>query len=191
MQLKSGMRLVEVRTLPSEAQLHIIVEVPESHYHTASQPVMASRLLRLLPGLKRHQCENPDELPFDAEIFATETGHLLEHMILEFQSKVYPSERFSGETTWETASIGSGRGIRFDVRVTYVDQVVAQAAAVLAIRVIEAINGRIMDHISVEEEVRRLQMIALCTVRLPVVSPPNAASLVAVAAALAPFALTI
>lgn len=77
-----------------------------NYISTESLPNTYSILQRFLPSILDSKCFNEENLTFDEEVRATEVGHLFEHIILEYLTKLklfYDNEdiSFSGTTTWD------------------------------------------------------------------------------------------
>lgn len=77
-----------------------------NYVSTESLPNTYSTLQRFLPSILDSKCFNEENLTFDEEVRATEVGHLFEHILLEYLTKLklfYDNEdiSFSGTTSWD------------------------------------------------------------------------------------------
>lgn len=77
-----------------------------NYVSTQSLPNTHTTLERFLPSILESKCFNDENLSFDQEVKSTEIGHLFEHILLEYLSKLksfYDNENiaFSGITTWD------------------------------------------------------------------------------------------
>ncbi len=77
-----------------------------NYISTESLPNTYSTLEKFLPSILDSKCFNEDNLSFDEEVRATEVGHLFEHILLEYLTKLklfYDNEdiSFSGTTSWD------------------------------------------------------------------------------------------
>lgn len=92
---------------------------------TSAVPGLAENAAELLPGLRRHTCENGSAHGILAELADTETPHLLEHLAFELMALSGSPRSLRGETRWDFAA--DGRGV-FRVRLAYDDDLVAIGA---------------------------------------------------------------
>ena len=67
-------------------RIEALVHAEPSLANTSVVPVLAERAVALLPGLVRHTCENGTSHGMLAELAATETAHLLEHVAVELMA---------------------------------------------------------------------------------------------------------
>ena len=77
-----------------------------NYISTESLPNTYSTLQRFLPSILDSKCYNEENLEFDEEVKATEVGHLFEHILLEYLTKLklfYDNKdiSFSGTTSWD------------------------------------------------------------------------------------------
>ena len=75
------------------------------HISTKAFPKTYEILQKIVPSVLTSQCFNDQNLPFEEEVKATEMGHLLEHILLEYlciekMSTGSFEADFSGETSW-------------------------------------------------------------------------------------------
>jgi len=101
---------------------------------TSSVPTVAPRALELLPGLRRHSCENGSAHGIAAELADTETPHLLEHVAFELMALAGSPRSLRGETAWDFSADGVGV---YHVRLSYDDDLVALGALKAATGVVE------------------------------------------------------
>lgn len=66
--------------------------------YSSQVPRIAERLLRTLPSLAEHRCQNRHGLPFVEELEDSELGHVFEHVVLELLADRGIYTR--GQTTW-------------------------------------------------------------------------------------------
>jgi len=109
---------------------------PGEPMRSSEVPGLADALLRALPGLKGHRCDNGVGLTFLEEARDTELAHLVEHATLEVMALAGSPDTLRGETRWDFAA--DGRGV-FRVRVEYDDEVVAIGALKVAAALVEAL----------------------------------------------------
>jgi cyanophycin synthetase len=93
--------------------------------NTSAFPGLARRALALLPGLVRHTCENGGSHGMVAELAATETPHLLEHVAVECMALSGSPRSLRAETVWDFAADGPNI---YRVRIAYDVDLVALAA---------------------------------------------------------------
>jgi len=101
---------------------------------TSASPGLASRALELLPGLRRHSCENGSAHGIAAELADTETPHLLEHVAFELMALAGSPRSLRGQTAWDFSADGEGV---YHVRLAYDDDLVALGALKAAAGVVE------------------------------------------------------
>lgn len=76
-----------------------------THLNTRSFPLTLPLLKKHLPSIFTSECFNPLGLPFAQEVLDTQTGHLFEHILLEYlcQEKLKQGSgcaTFTALTTW-------------------------------------------------------------------------------------------
>lgn len=101
---------------------------------TSAVPTLSPRALELLPGLRRHTCENGSAHGIAAELADTETPHLLEHVAFELMAMAGSPRTLRGETVWDFERDGAGV---YHVRLAYDDDLVALGALKSATSVVE------------------------------------------------------
>lgn len=107
-------------------RVEAIVRVYDSaHSRTSSVLGLAERALELLPGLRRHTCENGSAHGIAAELADTETPHLLEHVAFELMALSGSPRTLRGETAWDFSADGVGV---YRVRLAYDNDLVALGA---------------------------------------------------------------
>ena len=109
---------------------------------TTAVPSLAPRALELLPGLRRHSCENGSAHGIAAELADTETPHLLEHVAFELMALAGSPRSLRGETAWDFSADGAGV---YHVRLAYDDDLVALGALKAATGVVEWLMGTAMQ----------------------------------------------
>lgn len=87
-------------------QTGIKMKVFTPNLTTLTLPDTHSTLEKLLPSILSSKCFNEKNLPFGEEVKNTELGHLFEHILLEYLTKVkhlYQNKMvsFSGITSWD------------------------------------------------------------------------------------------
>ena len=107
-------------------RVEAIVRVPDpALVRTSRVPGLAERALGLLPGLRRHTCENGSAHGISAELGDTETPHLLEHLAVELMALSGSPRTLKGETSWDFSADGEGV---YRVRLAYDHDLVALGA---------------------------------------------------------------
>lgn len=92
---------------------------------TAASPGVAERTLGLLPGIRKHRCENGTARGIARELADTETPHLLEHVALELMALAGSPRDTRARTEWDFAR--DGRGV-FRLTLGFDDDLVALGA---------------------------------------------------------------
>ncbi len=118
------MRVAEIRVTPEAVEAVVAFE-PGEAMRTSEAAGAAERLMRVLPGLRGHGCDNTARRSFAAEIADTELAHALEHATLEIMAMAGSPSGLSGRTSWDFAR--DGRGV-FRLRVEYDDDLIALGA---------------------------------------------------------------
>ena len=118
--------LVIERVEVADTTVDALVRVTDPHWmRTSVVDGLATTVLCLLPGLRRHRCDCGSAHGIRQELTDTETPHLLEHVALELMALSGSSRDLRGETVWDFAA--DGRGV-FRVRIGYDDDRVAVGA---------------------------------------------------------------
>lgn len=116
-------------------QLEALVHVTDpALMRTSAVPSLAHDALSLLPGLRRHTCENDAGLHFGAELADTESAHLLEHVTVELMALAGSPRSLRAETRWDFSADGRGR---FRLSLDYDDDLVALGALKEAVLVVD------------------------------------------------------
>jgi hypothetical protein len=120
---------------------------------TSETPGATQEVLRLLPGLRGHRCDNGAGATFGDEIADTELAHLIEHAALEIAALADSPETLQGRTSWDFAADGPGV---FRVSLEYDDDLVVLGALSVAADAVRAAcgSGAAPD---IETEARRLR----------------------------------
>jgi hypothetical protein len=126
---------------------------PDESLRTCEVPGLSETVVRALPGLRAHRCDNDAGLTFVDELRDTELAHLVEHVALEVMAMAGSSPASRGDTSWDFAA--DGRGV-FRVRIAYNDKAVARGALAFACDLVNALVGgaAVPD---AEAEARRLR----------------------------------
>jgi hypothetical protein len=121
---------------------------------TSAFPGLAQRALALLPGLVRHTCENGGSHGLVAELAATETPHLLEHVAVECMALSGSPRSLRAETVWDFATDGPNV---YRVRMAYDVDLVALAALREGLGIVDWLVGLAAERPDVEAIVTRLR----------------------------------
>lgn len=111
---------------------------PGEPMRTSEVPGFAERVLRELPGLRGHRCDNGAGRTFADELADTEIAHFVEHATLEIMAIKGAPLTLRGETTWDFAK--DGKGV-FRVRVEFRDEGEVREAFAGAVRVVANRGG--------------------------------------------------
>jgi hypothetical protein len=126
-----AVRRIEV----GEGSLEAVIFVTDQSYlRTSHAHDLAERAVELLPGLRRHSCDNEAELDFVRELRDTESAHLLEHVACELMALAGSPRSLRGRTSWDFAR--DGRGV-FRISLEFDDDLVAMGALDEAVRIVE------------------------------------------------------
>jgi hypothetical protein len=92
----------------------ITFNIPEPYHTLDAFPQVSDILTQHLPIIMTCDCYNEGDLPFCEEVKHTETGHLFEHILLEYlcQAKLaagHDRAEFSGNTSWNWVKEKRGR----------------------------------------------------------------------------------
>lgn len=153
------MKVLEIRVLPEQQRLQLVVQMPLSCFHTSQVPHLPSRLFSLLPGLAEHTCHNDDGIPFHEEACCTEIPHLFEHLLVELQLQAQHAEDLTlrGMTEWNWHRDPHGL---FHVEVEYENELLAVGAIRLAERMLFSLDQRNIDTIDMSREIELLRQLA-------------------------------
>lgn len=101
---------------------------------TSAVPGLADEALELLPGLRRHSCENGTAHGVAAELADTQTPHLLEHIAFELMALSGSPRTLRGETRWDFSEDGVGV---YRVRLAYDHDLVVLGALKEGLGIVE------------------------------------------------------
>lgn len=118
------MRVERVTVFPEAVEARVVFTPPDE-LRVSAYPHAGLRVMKLLPGLRGHRCDNGDGRPFGVELLDTEVAHLFEHAALEIMAMAGSPTTLRGTTSWDFAT--DGRGV-FVVRIAYDDDLVALGA---------------------------------------------------------------
>jgi hypothetical protein len=139
-------------------QVKLLVQMPDPERCTTRHtPAMAPGVLRLLPGLAHHDCQNGRGHTFTQELECTEVPHLLEHVILELQALAQHHDRLCGETEWNWRKEPRGS---FHVQIEFENEQLALACVRLAERLVNAAAEGREDEVDLDFELGRLRRLA-------------------------------
>ncbi len=98
----------------------ITMQVLNNQIHTTKVPSVVRNLKKHCPNVLVTQCFNEENLPFIKEVKNTETGHLFEHILLEYLcqlkiAKGHDEAIFEGRTSWNWVRDPRGK---FYIRLT-------------------------------------------------------------------------
>lgn len=126
-----AIRSIEV----GERSLEAVVFVTDQAYlRTSRSSDLPEHAVALLPGLRRHSCDNDGELDFVRELRDTESAHLVEHVACELMALAGSPRSLRGRTAWDFSR--DGRGV-FRVSLEFDDDLVAMGALDEAVRIVE------------------------------------------------------
>lgn len=94
-------------------------------------------LLKEMPTLAAHKCKNSYGKNFSEALASTSLAHVLEHMIIDIQSK-HTSVALFGTTEWINEDAGIAK-----IELTYTDDLICLAAIKEAVNLLNEINQRI------------------------------------------------
>lgn len=139
----------------NKRQVEAVVRVLDpSFMRTGAFPGVAQRAGRILPGLRRHSCDNDKGHDALREFADTETPHLLEHVAAELMALAGSSRSLRGETVWNFGRDGVGV---FHVRLRYDCDLVAVGALREAVRIVEWLVDPQVEEPDVDAAVGRLR----------------------------------
>ena len=151
------MKVVEI-LFYDRNRVKLVVEMSDpNRYSTEHAPHIPRLLFKLFPHLAKHRCDNDNGYTFRKESRATEIPHLFEHLIIELQGQVQKSRILKGETQWNWRIDPRGR---FHVYVDYENEMLVLGAIRLAERIINTLDDRHADDISIEAEIEKLRELA-------------------------------
>lgn len=123
------------RVQVDSTRIEALVRVNEQGFaRTSAADGLPARAMELLPGLRRHTCENGSAHGHLAELSDTETPHLLEHVACELMALSGSPRSLRAETAWDFSADGPGV---FRVRFDYDDDLVCLGALRNGVEVVE------------------------------------------------------
>lgn len=87
---------------------NIVMQVPDLLSTTATTPDAIPILEHALPTIFEGTCFNGKNLPFLEEAKNTETGHLFEHILLEYLFTNNSKKTYRGLTMWNASTLPHG-----------------------------------------------------------------------------------
>jgi len=149
-------QLASVAVAPDEIEA-LLTFAPNEPMRTSEVPDLAKAVVRALPGLRGHRCDNDGHATFPDELRDTEIAHLVEHAALEIMAMAGSPDTLRGRTSWDFAR--DGRGV-FRVCLEYDRSPVASGALQLAVELVSALAGEatppdVLAAVSTLREARR------------------------------------
>jgi hypothetical protein len=132
----SALRIERIDVGPDA--LEALVRVEPALAKTSASPGLANRAIELLPGLARHTCENGTSHGMIAELAATETPHLLEHVAVECMALAGSPRSLRAETVWDFSADGP---LVYRVRIAYDNDLVALGALREGVGIVDWLMG--------------------------------------------------
>lgn len=113
------LRALRVRVRPDRVEVEVAVA---ARRYAQTDPELITECLRRAPTLGRHACRNSVGPVFASVMKSTSTPHLLEHLIIDAQTRAAkdPDRVFTGTTQWS-----AGDGLIAQVVFSYEDDLVA------------------------------------------------------------------
>lgn len=113
------LRALRVRVRPDRVEVEVAVA---ARRYAQTDPELITECLRRAPTLGRHACRNSAGPVFASVMKSTSTPHLLEHLIIDAQTRAAkdPDRVFTGTTQWS-----AGDGLMAQVAFSYEDDLVA------------------------------------------------------------------
>lgn len=113
------LRALRVRVRPDRVEVEVAVA---ARRYAQTDPELITECLRRAPTLGRHACRNSAGPVFASVMKSTSTPHLLEHLIIDTQTRAAkdPDRVFTGTTQWS-----AGDGLIAQVAFSYEDDLVA------------------------------------------------------------------
>lgn len=113
------LRALRVRVRPDRVEIEVAVA---ARRYAQTDPELITECLRRAPTLGRHACRNSVGPVFASVMKSTSTPHLLEHLIIDAQTRAAndPDRVFTGTTQWS-----AGDGLIAQVAFSYEDDLVA------------------------------------------------------------------
>lgn len=113
------LRAVHVKVRPDRVEVEVAVV---ARRYAQTDPELITECLRRAPTLGQHACRNGVGPVFASVMKSTSTPHLLEHLIIDAQTRAAkdPDRVFTGTTQWS-----AGDGLMAQVAFSYEDDLVA------------------------------------------------------------------
>lgn len=113
------LRAVHVKVRPDRVEVEVAVA---ARRYAQTDPELITECLRRAPTLGRHACRNSVGPVFASVMKSTSTPHLLEHLIIDAQTRAAkdPDRVFTGTTQWS-----AGDGLIAQIAFSYEDDLVA------------------------------------------------------------------
>lgn len=113
------LRALRVRVRPDRVEVEVAVA---ARRYAQTDPELITECLRRAPTLGWHACRNSVGPVFASVMKSTSTPHLLEHLIIDVQTRAAkdPDRVFTGTTQWS-----AGDGLIAQVAFSYEDDLVA------------------------------------------------------------------
>ncbi len=113
------LRALRVRVRPDRVEVEVAVA---ARRYAQTDPELITECLRRAPTLGRHACRNSVGPVFASVMKSTSTPHLLEHLIIDAQTRAAkdPDRVFTGTTQWSTGDASMAQ-----VAFSYEDDLVA------------------------------------------------------------------
>lgn len=113
------LRALRVRVRPDRVEIEVAVA---ARRYAQTDPELITECLRRAPTLGQHACRNGVGPVFASVMKSTSTPHLLEHLIIDTQTRAAkdPDRVFTGTTQWS-----AGDGLIAQVAFSYEDDLVA------------------------------------------------------------------
>jgi hypothetical protein len=151
--LAHALRITRVEVEPEYVEALIAAEPALAR--TSRTPGLSERALELLPGLRRHRCDNGSAHGIAAELSDTETPHLLEHVAIELIALSGSPRDLPAETSWDFARDGAHV---YRVRIRYDHDLVALGALRESLPIVDwLIAPQAAEKPDVDAAVRRLR----------------------------------
>jgi hypothetical protein len=138
------------------SQVEATVRVRPEFASTADVEDVATRALELFPGLVRHTCVSGSAHGIVAEIAATETAHLLEHVAAECMALSGSPRDLRAETSWDFARDGA---YVYHVRLSYDVDLVALGALQAAVGIVDWLMGVTAERPDTEAIITKLTRV--------------------------------
>ena len=113
------LRAVHVKVRPDRVEVEVAVA---ARRYAQTDPELLTQCLRRAPTLGRHACRNSVGPVFASVMKSTSTPHLLEHLIIDAQTRAAkdPDRVFTGTTQWSAQDASIAK-----VAFSYEDDLVA------------------------------------------------------------------